>query len=95
LSHGRHRSRNTNGLVDRSARIHLDRRRTPERTIASLCRGLRVSPAQLDGVAGHRAGRPADDDVTVLVLHHNAGPTPCRSVGKKLDVYEGLRAEAV
>ena len=56
---------------------------------------LRVGPALLDGVARHRAGRPADDDVTVLVLHHNAGPTPRLSVGQKLDVYEGLGAEAV
>jgi len=39
--------------------------------------------------------RPADDDVTVLVLHHNAGPTPRMSVGQKLDVYAkafGLKA---
>jgi serine phosphatase RsbU (regulator of sigma subunit) len=55
---------------------------------------LRVGPALLDGVARHRAARPAAD-VTVLVLHHNAGPTPRLSVGQKLDVYEGLGAEAV
>jgi hypothetical protein len=33
--------------------------------------------------------------VTVLVVHHNAGPTPGMSVGQKLDVYAkafGLKA---
>jgi sigma-B regulation protein RsbU (phosphoserine phosphatase) len=56
---------------------------------------LQIGPALLDGVACHRAGLPADDDVTVLVLHHNAGPTPRLSVGQKLDVYAkvlGLKA---
>jgi serine phosphatase RsbU (regulator of sigma subunit) len=56
---------------------------------------LGVGPALLEGVARHRAGRPADDDVTVLVLHHNAGPRPRLSVGQKLDVYAkvfGLKA---
>jgi sigma-B regulation protein RsbU (phosphoserine phosphatase) len=55
---------------------------------------LRVGPALLDGVARHGAGR-TDDDVTVLVLHHNAGPMPRLSVGQKLDVYArafGLKA---
>lgn len=37
---------------------------------------LRIGPGMLDGVARHRAGQPADDDVTVLVLHHHAGPSP-------------------
>ena len=67
------------------------------RSRASWTRGIpvRVGPALLDGVARHRAGRPADDDVTLLVLHHNAGPTPRLSVGQKLDVYAkvfGLKA---
>ena len=56
---------------------------------------LRVGPALLDGVARHCAGWLADDDVTVLVLHHNAGPRPRLSVGQKLDVYAkvfGLKA---
>ena len=63
-----------------------------ERGLLAVARGLdpgdplRVGPALLEGVARHRVGRPADDDVTVLVLHHNAGPTPRLSVGQKLDV---------
>jgi hypothetical protein len=72
-----------------------------ERGLLAVARGLdpgdplRVGPALLDGVARHCAGWPADDDVTVLVLHHNAGPTPRMSVGQKLDVYAkafGLKA---
>jgi serine phosphatase RsbU (regulator of sigma subunit) len=47
---------------------------------------LLFGPALLEGVARHRAGRSADDDVTVLVLHHNAGPMPRLSVGQKLEV---------
>ena len=35
----------------------------------------------------HRGERPADDDVTFLVLHHNAGPPRRPSLGEKLDVY--------
>jgi phosphoserine phosphatase RsbU/P len=35
----------------------------------------------------HRNGRPADDDATVLVLHHNARGPRRASLGEKLDVY--------
>jgi sigma-B regulation protein RsbU (phosphoserine phosphatase) len=46
-----------------------------------------LGPAILDRVAAHRAGLAADDDVTLLVLHHNAGPIPRLSIAEKLDVY--------
>jgi serine phosphatase RsbU (regulator of sigma subunit) len=54
-----------------------------------------VGPALLDHVGQHRGGRPADDDTTLLVLHHNAGPAPHLSIAQKLDVYAkvfGLKA---
>jgi hypothetical protein len=44
LSHGQHRSCNRSGRVDRSARLHLDRRRRLGRTIARLCRGRPPQP---------------------------------------------------
>jgi serine phosphatase RsbU (regulator of sigma subunit) len=46
-----------------------------------------LGPTLLDAVEQHRGGKPADDDVTLLVLHHNAGPSPHLSIAQKLDVY--------
>jgi serine phosphatase RsbU (regulator of sigma subunit) len=47
----------------------------------------RIATSLLAGVDRHRAGRPADDDVTLLALVHNgSGPRP-PSLGEKLDVY--------
>ncbi len=49
----------------------------------------------LAAVGSFRGAEPADDDVTLLVLHHNGGPPRHLSVGEKLDVYAkvfGLRA---
>ena len=43
--------------------------------------------ALLDAISRHREGKAADDDTTLLVLHHNAGPTPHLSIAQKLDVY--------
>jgi serine phosphatase RsbU (regulator of sigma subunit) len=41
----------------------------------------------LDRLDGYRGGQPADDDVTVLALHHNAaGPRP-PGIAEKVDVY--------
>jgi hypothetical protein len=40
--------------------------------------------ARLDAVRG---GRPAEDDATFLLLHHNAGHPGRLSVKQKLDVY--------
>jgi phosphoserine phosphatase RsbU/P len=64
-----------------------------ERGLLEIARGLDPSdlgsmgPALLDEVARHRGGSAADDDVTLLVLHHNAGRPPRQSIGEKLDVY--------
>ncbi len=47
----------------------------------------RLGPDLLASIEVHRGGRPADDDVTLLTLVHNAeGPRP-PSLGEKLDVY--------
>jgi sigma-B regulation protein RsbU (phosphoserine phosphatase) len=55
----------------------------------------RIGPALLAEVDRHRGGRPADDDVTLLTIVHNAeGPHP-PSLAEKLDVYAkvfGLKA---
>ena len=54
-----------------------------------------LGPTLLAGVEGHRGGRPAEDDVTLLVLHHNAGPPRRMGLGEKLEVYAkvfGLKA---
>ena len=41
----------------------------------------------LAAVAQYRAGAPADDDVTLLVLHHNAGPSRPPSLRELPGVY--------
>lgn len=46
-----------------------------------------LGAALLAGVSKHREDRPADDDVTLLILHHNAGGPRRLSIGEKLDVY--------
>lgn len=54
-----------------------------------------IGTALLKAVANHRGLAPADDDVTLVVLHHNASPAPRLSIGEKLDVYAkvfGLKA---
>ena len=38
-------------------------------------------------IRDHRAGVAAEDDVTLLVLHHNGGPPRKPSIGEKLDIY--------
>ncbi len=64
-----------------------------EQGLLEVVRGLdpgdpsSMGPALLDGVARHRQGEAADDDVTLLVLHHNAGRSRRPSIGEKLDVY--------
>jgi sigma-B regulation protein RsbU (phosphoserine phosphatase) len=61
--------------------------------LLDLARGLdRSDPSCLGkdllaAVDRHRCGRPCDDDVTVLVLHHNAAGPRRLSLGEKLDVY--------
>jgi serine phosphatase RsbU (regulator of sigma subunit) len=49
--------------------------------------GLDAAPALLEAVARHRAGRPADDDVTLVALAHNGSGPRRPSLGEKLDVY--------
>jgi serine phosphatase RsbU (regulator of sigma subunit) len=54
-----------------------------------------LGPALLEGITSYHGGMPADDDATLLVLHHNAGPSPRLSIAQKLDVYAkvfGLRS---
>lgn len=46
-----------------------------------------LGSALLASVARHRGGRPADDDITLLTLHHTAGGPRRLSIGEKLDVY--------
>jgi sigma-B regulation protein RsbU (phosphoserine phosphatase) len=64
-----------------------------EEGLLGLARGLDpadprgVGPALLAGVERHRGGKPADDDMTLLTLHHNAGGPRRMSLGEKLDVY--------
>jgi sigma-B regulation protein RsbU (phosphoserine phosphatase) len=55
---------------------------------------LAIGQSLLDSVANHRGRQQADDDVTLVVLHHDASPSPRLSLGQKLDVYAkvfGLR----
>jgi serine phosphatase RsbU (regulator of sigma subunit) len=64
-----------------------------EAGLLALARGLdpadpaNIGPALRDRVAHYRGERPADDDVTLLTLHHNGGPPRRPSLGEKLDVY--------
>ncbi len=61
--------------------------------LLALVRGLeldtpaRLGRALLEAVDRYRDGKPADDDVTLVALHHNAGGPRRLSVGEKLDVY--------
>ena len=50
--------------------------RYPER----FCRDL------LDAVAAYRGRQPADDDLTILLLHHNAADPPKQSIGEMIKV---------
>ncbi len=54
---------------------------------ASAGQPAEIGRALLDAVARHRGGRPAGDDVTLVVLRHNASHSPRLSLGEKLDVY--------
>jgi phosphoserine phosphatase RsbU/P len=46
-----------------------------------------IGQALLGSVAQHRGGAAAEDDVTLVVLHHDASPSPRLSIGQKLEVY--------
>ena len=64
-----------------------------EEGLLAIARGLdlrspgQIGSALLEGIRGHREGVAADDDVTLLVLHHNGGPPRKPSIGEKLDIY--------
>ncbi len=46
-----------------------------------------VGQALLEAVGRHRGPEPAGDDMTMIVVHHNAASSPRLSVRQKLDVY--------
>ena len=46
-----------------------------------------IGSALLSAVGRHRGPATADDDVTMIVLHHNASGSPRLSVAQKVDVY--------
>jgi serine phosphatase RsbU (regulator of sigma subunit) len=46
-----------------------------------------VGPALLQAVARHRQRASAEDDVTLVVIRHNAAPSPRLSLAQKVDVY--------
>lgn len=66
-----------------------------EKGLLEAARGLDLSdprpgmigPALLDAVAHYSQHRASDDDVTLIVIHHNASPSPRLSLSQKLDVY--------
>jgi phosphoserine phosphatase RsbU/P len=64
------------GLLDAARRLD-----TSDRTPSSIGHTL------LESVDRYRGGTPADDDVTLVVLRHNASPSPRLTLGQKLDVY--------
>jgi sigma-B regulation protein RsbU (phosphoserine phosphatase) len=72
------------GLLEAARRLDL-----------SDCRPGAVGPALLETVDRHRGHRSADDDVTLVVINHNASASPRLSVAEKIDVYAkvfGLRS---
>ena len=46
-----------------------------------------IGRALLEAVAGYRKHQSADDDMTLIVVHHNAEDSPRLSIAQKLDVY--------
>jgi serine phosphatase RsbU (regulator of sigma subunit) len=46
-----------------------------------------VGLALLEAVARHRRGAAADDDLTLVVIRHNAGASPRLTLAQKVDVY--------
>ncbi len=64
------------GLRDRALQVT-----SPGQSPADL--GQRL----LEAVAQYRADQPADDDVTLVVLHHTGSPSRRPGLGEKLSVY--------
>jgi serine phosphatase RsbU (regulator of sigma subunit) len=46
-----------------------------------------LGPALLSAVRAYRDGAPADDDATLLVLHHNAADPPSLPIGERIKVW--------
>jgi serine phosphatase RsbU (regulator of sigma subunit) len=72
-----------------------------EEGLIAMARGLdpaapdRIGPSLLAGIERYRGGRPADDDVTLLTIVHNAGGPRAPTLGEKIDIYAkvfGLKA---
>jgi len=53
----------------------------------------KIGPSILGAVAAHRGGRPADDDVTLIVQCHNGGDPPPMPLGDRLRALVGLAKE--
>jgi serine phosphatase RsbU (regulator of sigma subunit) len=64
-----------------------------EEGLLSLARGLDatdprgLAPALLSAIGRYRDGPLAEDDVTLLALHHNGSGPRRRTLGERLDVY--------
>jgi sigma-B regulation protein RsbU (phosphoserine phosphatase) len=69
-------------LLGESGLLEAARRLDP-----SACSPLTIGQALLGCVAQHRDRDQADDDVTLVVLHHDASASPRLSLAEKLDVY--------
>ncbi len=69
-------------LLGESGLLDLARRTDP-----SVQSPAGAGRALIDAIAAYRGGTPPDDDITLVVLHHNAAPSPRLSIGQKLDVY--------
>lgn len=57
------------------------------RQLDRSCSPAAIGRSLLESVARHRGLGPPDDDMTLVVLHHDASPSPRLTVGQKLDVY--------
>lgn len=74
-------------------------RQLGEAGLLSVAQGLdtsdpaRLGPSLLGAVAEHRAGRPADDDATLMVLYHRGDDPPRMALGDRLRALVGLARE--
>jgi serine phosphatase RsbU (regulator of sigma subunit) len=64
-----------------------------ERGLLSLVRTIDVhdpvgiASSLVEALTRFRDGRPAEDDQTLLLIHHNGAPSRRRTIAQKLDVY--------
>jgi phosphoserine phosphatase RsbU/P len=66
------------GLLEAARGLNID--------VAASSPGA-IGSALLEAVASHRGRESAEDDMTLVVLHHNAAPPPRLSLTQKADVY--------